>query len=290
MVRLLLTSEIDGEWATIEQLHAEAGVPLAADERERVAAWLGRNPGVFHLCETCGRLAGCVSLISIGRECFERRVAGGVGAPAAPTSAEILSGEEQAAAEWEGVWIWMERLVCATVAAQRELVVHVWRALGQMHLKGLLATAPDMEARAACRWLGLKEVCSGPAGSACGMVWYADAARVGPAADQPLGPPTPARCLFLLVEQRFGPRPEGLALTPAERRVARLFYGEDREAEEIAGRLGMQPGTVKTHLQRIRGKAERVVGSRLSRRIAAYLAEHPGEMVEVPPASSPPLK
>ena len=75
--------------------------------------------------------------------------------------------------------------------------------------------------------------------------------------------------------------------------MARLFYGEDREAEEIGRLLGMRAGTVKTHLQRIRGKAEPVVGSRLSRRIAGYLAEYPGEMVERPAeprGGAPPLE
>jgi hypothetical protein len=37
---------------------------------------------------------------------------------------------------------------------------------------------------------------------------------------------------------------------------------------------------VKTHLQRIGSKAEPVVGSRLARRIATCLHQHPGEVAE----------
>jgi DNA-binding CsgD family transcriptional regulator len=295
MLRVMEVGGIVAEWAAIERLHGEAGVPVREDERDRLARWLEQNPELFHLYETEGRLAGYTSLIPICRESYHRRVAGAAGPDPEMATDEILTAVEYATARWDGVWIWVERLVAATAAVQQKLVAQVYHTLGRVYLKGLLVTPSDAPGEAGCRWLGLVERPAGAGDLAAGRkLWYADERVVAPTPDQPFGPATPARCLFLLVEQRFGPRPDGLALTPAERRVARLFYGEDREAEEIAGRLGMQPGTVKTHLQRIRGKAERVMGSRLSRRIGAYLAEHPGEMVERSadgrPPGCPPLK
>jgi DNA-binding CsgD family transcriptional regulator len=286
MLRLMAANRLDHEWEGIAELHAQIGAPLPAGERERIAAWLDRNSGLFHLYEEGGQLAGYASLIPIDRRRFDRRVAGAAGLPAAPE--EILTAQEHAAARWDGVWIWMERFVAVTPDARRRLVEHVWHALGRIHLKGLLVTPQDAEGEAIARWLGLVEVRPSPTDAPTrGTVWYADAGSVAPTPEQPLGPATPARCLFLLVEERFGPSSRRLELTPTERRVARLFYGEDCEADQIARVLGVQPGTVKTHLQRIRRKAEPIVGSRLSRRIAAYLAEHPGEMAET---GAPPLK
>jgi DNA-binding CsgD family transcriptional regulator len=281
MLRVMEMGGIEAEWHATERLHEEVGVPVLEDERDRLARWLEQNPELFHLYETEGRLAGYTSLIPICRESYHRRVAGAADRDVEIATDEILTAMEYTTAQWDGVWIWVERFVAATVAVQQKLGAHLYHTFARMHLKGLLVTPSDVPGEGGCRWLGLVERPARAGDIATRRkLWYADEQVVAPTPDQPFGPATPARCLFLIVEQRFGPRPDGLALTPAERRVARLFYGEDREADEIAGRLGMQPGTVKTHLQRIRGKAERVMGSRLSRRIGAYLAEHPGEMVE----------
>lgn len=86
--------------------------------------------------------------------------------------------------------------------------------------------------------------------------------------------------MFVTVRERFGRPAGGLHLSPTERQVARLFYLEDKTVDQIAALLHIKRDTVHTYLQRIRDKAETVVGSRIARRIGAYLLQHPGEASE----------
>ena len=98
-----------------------------------------------------------------------------------PTPNDILPAAEYAAAQWDGAWIWIERLVVATVTARQKLGAHVYHLIAGVHLKGLLVTTADPDGEADCRWLGLVERWSVPNGPPTARkLWYADEQTVAP--------------------------------------------------------------------------------------------------------------
>lgn len=278
MLRPINQRSVKQDLARMQRLNAEMGVPRLGGHFRRILAdgWVTRNPEIYHLYETEGRLQGYAGLIPITPVSYQSFLAGERYPFFDIRPENILTADEYQRARLEGAYIWIESYIAAGAAVRRELGEYVYARLSRMHLKGLLVASSSPASEEHCRWLGLQErrEC-GPSMTGIRKLWHANESVITPSPEEPFGPPTPARCLFLLVQERFGKHTRDLELSPTERRVARLFYLETRKAEEIARVLKIQPGTVKTHLQRIRAKAEPAVGSRLARRIAAYLEQHP---------------
>lgn len=283
MLRPIDRQYLKQDLARIHRLNTEVGGPSLGEYFSRILAdgWVDRNPEIYHLYETEGRLQGHVGLIPIAPASYRSYIAGERYPFFDIRPTDILTADEYRRARLEGAYLWIESYIAAGAAARRELGEHVYATLSRMHLKGLLATSSSPASEEHCRWLGLKKLREcGPSLTGVRKLWHADESVITASPDQPLGPATPVRCLFLMVHSRFGSAAPELVLSPTERRVARLFYLDTCKAEEIARLLKIQPGTVKTHLQRIRDKAEPVVGCRVARRLAAYLEQHPAVLAE----------
>lgn len=274
MLRPIDVARLGEEFRRMQRLNETAGVPRIAGHFQRVLkeGWVNRNPEIFHLYEEDERLRGYAGLIPVYPDSY-RRFIDGERFPwpdARPT--DFLTAEEYARARKEGVWVWIESFMAVDAAVRTALAEWVYTYLSEMHVKGLLVSSSDAQGEADCRWLGMVHRRDGaPCPTGTRKLWYAEEAVVASDDGHDFGPPVPVRLLFLTVRQRFSQQPQTLGLVSKERRVARLFYLEDKKAVEVGRLLGMQPGTVKTHQQRIRAKAQPVVGSRLARRIATCL-------------------
>lgn len=222
-------------------------------------------------------LRGLVVLVPLAPQAY-REFRAGRRFPRRDARAEdILSFAEYARRCWQGLYLWLESFRYADGSASLETGRFLLSRLSQVNLRGLLAESPAGVDESSCRWLGLTAGPQGPDGT---RLWFAEEDTTAGGASHPLGRPVPLRTVFLTVRGRFGPGEAVLALTPIQRRIARLFYLEEKTEGEIGTLLGIRPNTVKAHLGRIRTKAEPIVGSRLSRGIASWLRSHPSECLD----------
>ena len=262
------------------RLDAAAGIPnvrpcLQATLQD---GWLRRNPGIFRLLEDAQGLRGYVGVVPL-REASYREFVRGTRYPFGEAVAgDVLTAAQEAAARTTGLYVWIESLSYADAEAARALGGFLFGHLSGANLRGILATSSGSRDEENCRWWGLTECYArGTCPTGTRRLWRADEESLAADAGHPLGSAVPVRAAFLEARRRFGAA-TALALSPAQRQVARLFYLAELTEREVGRELGMRPSTVRTHLKRIREKAVPVVGSPVSRAITAWLAEHPAEL------------
>lgn len=278
MLRPIDPSCAASELRRVERLIQPSGEPLALLHLRRVVAegWLTHNPELFWLYETDGRLRGFLGLLPLRPESYRALLISGGHPLREVAKGDVLPAGAAQRARLEGMYVWLQGFRYATPALATVLASALFARLAETNLKGLLAAPSGMLAEADCRWLGLVERTTRPGR----RIWYADEATICDPSEHPLGRPVPLTAIFLHVRDRFDHDSRRLRLSPTQRRIARLFYLEELTESQVASRLDMPLDTVKTHLHRIRTKAESVVGSRVSRGIAAWLQRHPAELTE----------
>lgn len=281
MFRYVAVERLGEELRRLRSVDERMGISGLGPHFEAVErdGWLVRNSEIYHLFERDGELRGYFGLVPLTAASYSEFLAGERYPFGGLCAGDIVPLRDYAGARERGLHALVESYSYLDGDAARALSERLFGYLAVTNLRGLLATSSRPEDEEVCRWWGLEERYErGACATGTRKLWYADPDLLerGPGV---LGQPVPLRSLFLNVRHRFAPR-DVLALSPAQRRVARLFYLEEKSEREIARLLDIKPDTVKTHLKRIREKAGPVVGSSLSRRITAWLHAHPGELLD----------
>lgn len=254
----------------MKALNERRGTPLLGDYFNRIVHddWVGRNPRIYRLYNIGEMLLGYWGVIPLSNQAFVDFRRG----PRCPWR-DIKASDIMTVAEFDAVLashqpvsVWIESFTVADEHSFRIVGHDLLDYLRKLNLQGLVVESSCPQSEDNCRFLGLeclREYDRCPTGIR--KIWAIPAAALK-------NPEWP-----------FGPPAQSLALSGAQRRVAREFYLKwDKQGppteEQVARNLGLRANTIKGHLKRVRSRADEVLGIRERDRLSLWLHLHPSEV------------
>lgn len=291
--RELDCSRLDREFSRVAQFLTAFGIPgIGPDWFDRVgrSAWQRKNSRVYRVYEHGKQVVGLLSLAPIHPRCVDDLLAGRRSPWWDLTAADILDPTEHDRARFFGCNLFIEAYMRRDAATDQVMRWDLSRELRRTHLRLLLSHSSTPESFDDCQAIGMRRVLAGPllpSGSQR-WLWMAGADDFQPADPVRISHHPYLWYVFDEVRGRFSAPIQGLDLTVREQQVAYLFFCENQSREAIGELMGIAPGTVETHLKKIRKKAaellrpvtgaesEDVDRTRWIGVLATYFSEHPG--------------
>jgi hypothetical protein len=273
MLRPINLANLPDEFENMRALNERRGTPFLKGYLERILSdgWLDRNSRIYQLYEIDGTLYGYWCVIPMTRGAYEQFVTG----PRCPwrdlKRDDILPEPAYLAAlvDQQSICVWIESFTHADDHALRIVGQDLLEHLRCIPVSGVLAESSSQNSETNCRFFGLELLRSyDKCPTGIRKVWMV---------------PTMA---LAYPEWPFGPPARSLQLSKRQREVAYWYFihtpKDGAMTEEHVGKvLGISKNAVNDHLDKIRLKANEVIGTSDRDRLALWFHLHPSELSQL---------
>lgn len=269
MLRPIDRNSLESELTRMHEVDDACGVPLLEGYLKRIMrdGRVARNDQIYQLYEVQGQIRGYYCVIPLHAGSYWAFIEGPRCTWRDFVASDMLSAADYTKAihESQPLHLWIESLAASDPHAFQVTGDHFADTLSKFNIAGVIVESSSTQSETLCRFLGCRLVREyDPCPTGIRKIWMS-AGR-----EAPRGWP-------------YGPPEFELGLTPAERKVAALFYcpfGHSRllTDQDIARSLRIEKTTVKTHLSRIRDKAETAIGTSDRQLLCLWFYLHPGEL------------